>query len=314
MSRRHARYLQPDAIFGSGSGGDSGGGGGGGIARPGSAGSHHSSGTTSSSSLGDGSERALSTRLVMWDFGQCDGKRCTGRKMARLGMIETIPLSGSSDRASFRGVTLSPEGVVPVSPADGAAVAAHGLSVIDCSWALVDGLPYGRFKGAPRLLPRLVAANPVNYGKPDKLSCAEAAAAALWIVGLRGDARRVMAQFGGWGAEFLKINAEALEAYAAAGDSAGVRAAEARLATEAEAAATARAGAARGLPPEEGEEGGEAEGGGGDGEGAAGAAEDWRAVAMRAAAEACGGAAEAGDDFFGGGAVAAGKKKGKKKK
>ena len=284
MSRRHPRYTDSfPPPLGGGSGGS-------GALSAADAGDADDG---SSSELGDGSERELSTRLVMWDFGQCDGKRCTGRKMARLGMIETIPLAGSSDRGSFRGVTLSPEGVVPVSPADGAAIAAHGLSVIDCSWALVDGLPYGRFKGAPRLLPRLIAANPVNYGKPDKLSCAEAVAAALWIVGLRGDARRVMAQFGGWGAEFLRINAEALDAYAAAGDAAGVRAAEARLAEEAEAAAAARAGATRGLPPDEGEEaqgagGAEAsdagEGGGSAAAAAAAEVEDWRAVAMRAAA------------------------------
>lgn len=220
--------------------------------------------------------------LAMWDLGQCDAKRCTGRKLERLGMIATLQLGHS-----FRGLVLSPEGRQAVSPADRETLTTHGISVIDCSWALVGGLPYHKMRGQQaRLLPYLVAANSVNYGKPYKLSCAEAIAAALYICGLKDDARVVLEPFT-WGPEFLKINRELLDRYASAGDSRGVVAVQEEWLKQLERESASKGARARDLPPSDdereegdGDDGGveaalaaaAAAGGGGDGASAAGAA------------------------------------------
>ncbi len=105
-----------------------------------------------------------------------------------------------------------------LSPSDSSAVSSCGLSVVDCSWARVEETPFSRMRSArPRLLPYLVAANPVNYGRPCKLNCAEALAAAMHICGFPGHARAVMAKFG-WGHAFISLNEELLDRYAACKD------------------------------------------------------------------------------------------------
>lgn len=65
-----------------------------------------------------------------------------------------------------------------------------------------------------RLLPYLVAANPVKFGQPLQLSCAEALAAGLYILGESAQAFEMLGKFG-WGHSFFEVNSERLDAYAA---------------------------------------------------------------------------------------------------
>ena len=152
-------------------------------------------------------------RLRMWDFSQCDPKRCTGARLARRGIFQSMPL-----KQPFRGLVLSPNGNISVSPADLEILEQFGLSVIDCSWARLAEIPFSQMRaGHHRLLPFLVAANTVNYGRPSKLSCAEAAAATLYICGKVEAAIAIMREFG-WGMEFIRLNKELLELYRTAKD------------------------------------------------------------------------------------------------
>lgn len=71
----------------------------------------------------------------------------------------------------------------------------------------------------------MVAANPVNYGKPWRLNCVEALAACFAIVGHLEWAAEVLSHFS-WGHAFLEINEELFELYSQCTDSDSVQAAQ----------------------------------------------------------------------------------------
>lgn len=117
-------------------------------------------------------------RLAMWDFGQCDAKRCSGRKLRKHGKIKEIPPG-----KKFPGIILCADATTILSPADRELVEARGICVIDCSWNRTNEIPMRKLLkgGIPRKLPFLVAANPCHFGRPYQLNCAEAIAATLFI-------------------------------------------------------------------------------------------------------------------------------------
>ncbi|KAK9375888.1 uncharacterized protein V1513DRAFT_376819, partial [Lipomyces chichibuensis] len=155
------------------------------------------------------------------DFDHCDPKRCSGKKLARLGLIRSLRVG-----QKFRGVVISPNGKVPVSPSDREILEEHGAAVVECSWARVQEIPWSRIGGRhERLLPYLIATNPVNYGRPWKLNCVEAIAAAFAITGHRDWAEEILSHFS-WGHAFLKVNRDLLNMYCRCTDAESVTAAQ----------------------------------------------------------------------------------------
>lgn len=75
------------------------------------------------------------------------------------------------------------------------------------------------------VVPYLVAANSVNYGRPWRLNCAEALAACFFICGHEDWAHEVLKHFS-YGEPFLEINSQLLKRYAACANEEGVKKAE----------------------------------------------------------------------------------------
>jgi len=83
---------------------------------------------------------------------------------------------------------------------------------IDCSWNLTDQAFSKTFTGVRRKLPPLLAGNPINYSKLNKLTTAEAIAASLFILGFKEEALQLLNKFK-WGHTFYELNQNLLDEY-----------------------------------------------------------------------------------------------------
>ncbi|MDD2439859.1 MAG: DUF367 family protein [Methanosarcinaceae archaeon] len=152
--------------------------------------------------------------LYIYHAGQCNPKKCTGKKLARFELARLYEKISKLPRAS---ILLDPMAEKALSPADNTE---KGIVVLDCSWEEVERVfpELEKRNLQHRALPYLLAGNPVNFGRPLKLNSAEAFAAALYILGQKEQAQKIMSKFN-WGHSFLELNHELLEEYSQAKNS-----------------------------------------------------------------------------------------------
>ncbi|MFB6197625.1 MAG: DUF367 family protein [Halobacteriaceae archaeon] len=136
--------------------------------------------------------------------GDDDPKKCTARKLSRFGLVELH----HSDRDTPRGVVLNPFAERALAPD----VAEGNLIALDCSWKSAEEDQFS-MSGTHRALPYVIAANPVNFGRPLQLTTVEALAAGAYILGEREQASKLLSKFK-WGSTFLEMNSEPLSRYA----------------------------------------------------------------------------------------------------
>ena len=148
-----------------------------------------------------------------------DPKKCSAKKLQRFGFVK---LEKNLKKLPKHAILLSPVAEKSLSREDLPVAEKVGILAVDCSWKNAEA----RFQKlekmhVARALPFVVAANPVNYGKPFKLTTLEAFAASLYILGEVDYALEILRIYN-WGPNFLELNKQPLEDYRKSKNSAEV--------------------------------------------------------------------------------------------
>ncbi len=143
-------------------------------------------------------------KLQVLMFFQDDPKKCTAAKMVKFGLAKNIKKIGK------KGLVLDPFSEKTLLPKDVSSI--NSIVGIDCSWNLVDRTFSKKFNGIKRKLPPLLAGNPVNYSKLNKLTTAEALSASLFILGFKEQSLELLNKFK-WGHTFYELNQNLLDEY-----------------------------------------------------------------------------------------------------
>jgi pre-rRNA-processing protein TSR3 len=147
----------------------------------------------------------------IYHAAQDDPKKNTALRLQKHGKAL---LFNDVKKAPKHAVLLNPFAKKALSREDLDDMRKNGLLALDCSWAQAEAaFPVLLGSTRSRALPFLVAANPINYGKPFVLSTAEALGAALFIVGETRQARDLLSALP-FGELFLTLNKNPLEDYA----------------------------------------------------------------------------------------------------
>ncbi|MCU0630693.1 MAG: DUF367 family protein [Methanoregulaceae archaeon] len=152
--------------------------------------------------------------LYAYRDNSCDPRKCTVKKLERAGMVKLFNKISQIPKSTL---LLDPTSEQALSPADSRV---PSVTALDCSWEVLDTGAVSGWR-TRRALPFLLAANPVNFGRPWRLNSVEAFAATLVILGEPVQAKALLGFFG-WGLRFLEVNEEPLRLYAAAKDSSEV--------------------------------------------------------------------------------------------
>jgi len=140
-------------------------------------------------------------KIVCLHLNECDRKKCTALKLKKFDILKIVSdIKGKSRNY----VILNPLSKETLNLNDRSIIKNYGLMVVDCSWKKIFNLKPLNLPNS-RKLPSLIASNPVNYGKWEKLSSAEALAAALYITNYGEFADLILSKFS-WGSEFKRIN------------------------------------------------------------------------------------------------------------
>jgi len=137
-------------------------------------------------------------------FYQDDPKKCTAAKMVKFGLAQNIKKIGS------KGLVLDPFAEKTLLPKDSSII--NSIIGIDCSWNLANHAFSQKFNGIKRKLPPLLAGNPVNYSKLNKLTTAEALSGSLFILGFKEQSLELLNKFK-WGHTFYELNQNLLNDY-----------------------------------------------------------------------------------------------------
>ncbi|MFQ6105835.1 MAG: DUF367 family protein [Candidatus Hydrothermarchaeaceae archaeon] len=146
-------------------------------------------------------------KLLIYHSKECNPKACTAMKLKKFDIAKVFY---TPRRIPKNSIVLSPFSNKVLSASD-VRYLKNGLVALDCSWKRITETRIKKPVHA-RVLPPLVASNPINYGKVGKLSTAEALSSALYILGEKERAKEVLSKFK-WGTTFFELNKELLEAY-----------------------------------------------------------------------------------------------------